>query len=195
MLDEKGTVVRKFFEKSYRQRASADFLLSELDASGPPAVYRSSVGDRHGVSMALSVAKLSYRPMQNMVLNLDIDLPNGTHLYTPPTPPAYEALSVELRPHPRVHGFPVEIPRGEPFAIDGLDERFFVLHGETRLAIPFQTASRKHFLDGRARPSPLSEEWITLTVAVRYQVCTERECFPPSERRLAVALREEPLER
>jgi hypothetical protein len=55
--------------------------------------------------------------------------PAGVHVYAPPVPPGYQALSVEIEPLDGLEYGELVLPEGQPFSIDGLDETFVVYAG------------------------------------------------------------------
>ncbi|MDX1747732.1 MAG: protein-disulfide reductase DsbD family protein, partial [Halobacteriales archaeon] len=103
-------------------------------------------------------------------------------------PDGYRALEVELVHTDDVASWEPEIPAGRLHTVEGLNERFHVLDGTVDLEVPFKVSGSNHDIVGRERVRPLEDGDVTVTAVVRYQVCTDDQCFPPSERRLSVPL-------
>ena len=78
----------------------------------------------------------------------------------------YQALSVELEPPDGLDVGALMIPVARPFTVAGLDDSFLVYEGAVRATLPFILTRNLGAT--------------TLRVRVRYQACTEVECFPPS---------------
>lgn len=190
LLDEDGMVVSKTFEDSYRDRPSADYLLRTSTDGDTGAAYEAITHDQ-GVVLRAWVTEAAYRPLQKTLLHLRLELAEGHHVYVPPVPSGYQPLDVEVEgTGDRTEVWEPEIPPGRPHTVEGLDERFHVVGGTIDLAVPFKASGRAHDLVGRDRNPPLEDGDVTLTATVRYQVCTDDQCFPPSERRLAIPLAE-----
>ena len=187
VLDEDGVVVSKTFEDSYRDRPSADYLLMDSEESDLDPRYEAIAVDR-GITLRARVTDQTYLPLQKTMLRLRLDIADGHHIYVEPVPDGYQALEVELVRTDGVASWEPKIPTGRPHAVEGLNERFHVLEGTVDLALPFKVAGSGHDVVGRERAERLDDGDVTLTAIVRYQVCTDDRCFPPSERRLAVPL-------
>jgi hypothetical protein len=146
-----------------------------------------------GVAIRVWTDELVYKPMQKSIIHIELEFAEGLHAYVDPVPPGFTALTVEIDERPGLVTFPIVMPKGSAFEIEGFDDEFMVIGGSTKLSLPFKVSGRRHETDGRNREMPLTDDVTVLTVDVRYQICSDRECFPPSNRRLAVPLVEAPL--
>ncbi len=167
ILDEQGRVVEKWFEAHHRYRPSPVAQLEKSFAgvsSRPLARAEAEAGD---VGVVASIGQDTYRPTQKLRLNLQVNLPPGLHIYGPPTAGDYTPLSVTLDPLECLEMGPLELPPGRPFRLEGLAEELYVYEGAVRAALPF-------WLLGNVGE-------VVLTARVRYQACSDRECYPPAE--------------
>ncbi len=167
ILDERGVVVEKWFEPHHRFRPSPVAQLEQSFAgrSSRPSVRAEAQNGLIGVSASLGQA--TYRPTQKLRLNVQVNVPPGRHIYGPPTAGDYTPLSVTLDPRESLAMGPVELPPGRPFRLEGLAEELYVYEGAVRAALPF-------WLLGNVGE-------VVLSARVRYQACSDRECFPPAE--------------
>ena len=114
----------------------------------------------------------TYRPYQQVRLHVQITPAPGHHVYVPPTPEGFVPLQVDVDPLEGMTVGEPDWPAGRPFRVEGLDEQFTVLEGTVRAILPLTFTQN------------LGETAVRLTV--RYQTCTEAECFPPSALSLEV---------
>jgi peroxiredoxin len=174
VLDEAGVVQNKHFEQSYRVRPTRSIIL-EWAGSGDTGLREAvapPVQDAIAVH-AWSDAK-AYRPYQQLRLHVRLTLPEGTHVYAQPVPSAFQAFSVELEPFDNLEVGELALPAAQPFTVAGLDEQFMVYTGAVEATLPFILTRNLGA--------------ITLGVRVRYQACTDRECFPPASVSMQIAL-------
>ena len=93
-------------------------------------------------------------------------LPPGVHVYAAPTPSGYQPVTVEMEPQDGLEVGELALPEPQPLSIAGLDEQFVVYGGAVDASLPFMLTRN------------LGQT--TLKVRVRYQGCTDVECFAPS---------------
>lgn len=166
VLDEDGVITDKRFEQSYRVRPTAP-IFSEL-AFGPSAEVPEEAArvPGSGVLVEAWTDVPAYRPYQQVRLHVQVTLAPGHHAYVRPVPEGFVPFGVDVDP---LDGLTVEAPEwppGRPFRVSGLDEEFFVVEGTVRLVVPLLFTKNLGSTVVRA--------------AVRYQTCTEAECFPPA---------------
>jgi len=106
------------------------------------------------------------------MLYVDIDLDEGLHLYGQPIPEGFIPTEVGVEAPEGVRVDETRYPSTVPFQIDGIDEEFRTFEaGQIRIAVPISNG----LAEGDSFP---------LKVNVRYQACTDRECFLPQNRTL-----------
>jgi hypothetical protein len=127
VLDEDGTVVDKRFEQSYRVRPSGAALVDDL---APPARDASAM-------LRVWSSDGTYRPYQRLNLHVELNLPEGLHVYGRPIPAGYTPLEVEIEPQSGLVVGEPRLPTPRPFEIEGLDERFVVHEGRVHAVVPF----------------------------------------------------------
>lgn len=180
-LDERGVVVEKRFEQSYRVRPQAAALLEDLGVRPQAAALLEDLPatpDRAGSGVRASartpelgvtawIARATYRPYQRLDLHFDLAVGPGLHVYGNPVPDGYTPLEVEIDPLESLEVAAPRWPEPRPFRVAGLDERFVVHEGAMRGTVPlFLTRNLGH---------------VELVARLRYQACSADECYPPGE--------------
>ena len=179
-----GTVEEKLFFQNYRNRASASTVLRDAlgldfevenhpqtDVSGDGVAVRATLG---GEGMVFGEVSTLY---------VDIDLDEGLHLYGQPIPEGFIPTEVSVEAPEAVHVKETRYPSTVPFQIEGIDEEFRTFEtGQIRIAVQISNGIR----EGESFP---------LKVNVRYQVCTDRECYLPQNRTLELDVPLFPLNR
>ncbi|MGH2492813.1 MAG: protein-disulfide reductase DsbD domain-containing protein [Candidatus Limnocylindria bacterium] len=72
-------------------------------------------------------------------------------------------------------------PETKPFRVEGLDEQFAVYEGSVGIAVPVD------FIVNRGSGP------VRLEIVLRFQVCSERECLPPTSLALTLTVPEAPV--
>lgn len=191
VLDAEGRVTSKEVEPGFRTRSSGEAILARV--GGVSSADHAHVAQARGIGMTItaSVEAAGYRPMQRNLLHLQLSPEPGFHVYVEPVPSGFTPLQVRLMESPLLAELPWEVPPGEPFAIDGLDEEFFVAE-DLELDVPFIASGARHTVEGKNREDPLEDGLAVVTVEVTYQVCSATECLPPAVCHVAIPLRELP---
>jgi hypothetical protein len=166
LLDDRGIVTQKRFQKNYRERETSQTILEHgfgVDASahGPEAR-----GEAGGLAVRAFLDAGEYRIYQRLNVNVEVEASSGWHVYGLPIPDGYVPLSVGLAP---IEGLEVEepiLPTPHPFRVEGLEEAFFVYDGKISVAVP--AVFTKNVGDQ------------TLHVEVRFQACSSDRCQRPS---------------
>ena len=168
-----GTVEEKLFFQSHRSRPSATTVLRggfgvDFEVESHP--HADVSGDGVTISATLGNEGMVFGEVS--MLYVDIDLDEGLHLYGQPIPEGFIATEVTAEAPEGVRVEETRYPSTVPFQIDGLDEEFQTFKaGQVRVEVPISNGLR----EGESFP---------LKVNVRYQACTDRECFLPQNRTL-----------
>lgn len=191
VIDEHGLVTEKHFEKGYRDRPSGGYLLRKV-ANVPTAMSVTASIVDGPVRVSVGTENTTFRALQTQMLFVHLEVAAGFHVYTDPVPTGYVPLSVDVRSEAGVQVSTLTLPMGRLLEIEELAERLFVLEDLVELQIPFKLGgARYHVNDGQLRDDPLTITEFALEVVVRYQVCNDRQCFPPGEQRLSIVLSED----
>jgi hypothetical protein len=96
-----------------------------------------------------------------------IDHGPGTFVFGEPIPPGYVAATVTVRPAPGLTAGAPKYPPSKPFAVEGIDDVFYVLEGDVaEIAVPLRVSGPDR------GPLPVNVE-------VRYQACDQQRCHLP----------------
>lgn len=173
-LDEDGVVQQKWFEQSYRNRPSAVALLQSAFAAETDRAGAQDQTVTEHASVAVWMGDTSYHPYQRLIVNLGVEVAPGLHIYGEPIPTGYVPLSVTVDPMESLEVGLIDYPPTQPFRVEGLDEEFNVFEGNVRAKVPITLYQN------------VGE--VTLTFRVRYQACSDQECFMPAEVELHLQL-------
>jgi peroxiredoxin len=177
LLDERGVVTQKRFQKNYRERETSQTILEQgfgVAASSSSPVARSEAG---GVAVRAFLDAGEYRTHQRLRVKVEVVVPSGWHVYGLPIPDGYVPLSVTLAP---VEGLEVGesvLPTPHPFRVEGLDEQFFVYDDKVSVAVPVVFTRN------------VGDQ--TLHVEVQFQACSADQCQRPTGLRLDLPVRAE----
>jgi hypothetical protein len=179
VLDENGVVVDKRFYLSYRERETGRGLLEA--AFGFPS-------SDHGAEVRLEAPQVvvrayldspTYARAQRLHLVVELALAPDLHVFGPPVPDGFVALATAVEP---IEGIAVDVPslpEPVPYQIAGLDDNFYVYKDRIRLLVPltFHEASGD----------------LVIRAEMRYQACSEVECWPPMAQSFELPLKETKL--
>ena len=177
LMDERGVVTQKRFQKNYRERETSQAILEqgfgmEASSHGPEAR-----GEAGGVAVRAFLDAEQYRIYQRLRVNVEALVPSGWHVYGLPIPEGYVPLSVSVAPIEGLDvGEPV-LPAPHPFRVEGLEEQFFVHDGKVSVAVP--AVFTKNVGDQ------------TLHVEVRFQACSSHQCQRPNGVQLDLRIKAE----
>ena len=152
-----------------------DILGIETD---PLGVQAAAVGGSVGVKAVFDSPNYAWG--QRVWLTVELDIPEGLHVYGEPIPEGYYPLSVEVEPIERVEVGPARLPTTTPFRVQGLDESFEVFTGRTRVRVPVTFM----LVDGGT---------LDIAVKVSFQACSATECMMPQSLRFVLPMAEEAL--
>jgi hypothetical protein len=183
VLGRDGRVEEKLFFQHYRTRPSASTVLREgfgvdFEVENHP---RADV-EAEGVQISATLGAESMVFMETSMLYVDIELDEGLHIYGRPVPQGFIPTEVAVTgPDGLAVGEP-RYPETRPFHVEGIDDEFRVFERNARIAVMI-------------RRIDAALEAIPLDITVRYQACTDRECFMPQEQRLHLDVPAAPLNR
>jgi Disulphide bond corrector protein DsbC/AhpC/TSA family len=176
VLDERGVVVEKRFHQSYRERETGAGLLQALydtESAEHGTEARAASG---GVALRAWLDSDAYRYFQRLYLSVELTVEPGLHIYARPIPEGYIPLAFEFAPIEGLVTGEAVLPEPQPFSIEGLDEQFFVYSGTIVCSIPV-TFTKRDAGD------------LVLSLGVRYQACSDRDCLMPVELKLELPVK------
>ena len=175
ILDERGLVVERRFEGSYRVRETAVGVLEDAFGAVSEIHGAEARAEGDGVLARAYLDSPTYRMMQRLRLTVELQIEPGLHLYGEPIPDGYVPLAVEIAPIEGLEAGPLEAPAPTPFQVAGLDDRFMVYSGAIAVALPLTFT--------------LASEDQTVDATVRFQACSATDCRPPAALRFQLPVR------
>jgi peroxiredoxin len=170
ILDERGVVVQRRFQRNYRVRESGASLLAQALGIQPAESESSHADDDELVRVSARLDSPTYWRYQRLRVIVDLAIAPGAHVFAAESPSDYTPLSVQVSAERAVIG-EAEVPVSVPFKLEGLDDNLRVYEGALRLSVPLEfVMDRGEEMGDRA-----------IDVRVRYQACSETTCYPPTE--------------
>jgi hypothetical protein len=187
VVDPRGRVRTKLFEKTYAERRTAGSLLVLEGESGVAAT--SDVRTDHFV-LRLSASNATVAPGNRVTLVLDFEMADKKHAYAPGVQ-GYRPLALRLDPQPlaTVHDPVYPAPRDYVYA--PLRETVPVFEGRFRVLQDITLAGGREVAE-RLRSG---DDTLTINGRLDYQVCSDRSCFPPASLPVSWTLKLVPLDR
>jgi len=165
IIDHALIVRNKLFEKSYRNRPSAESVLAvyfNKDIHTHSQKFRTMYLDG-----SIAISDTLAFPGQILSLVVKISLQKKIHLYLKPIPEGYTALSIDLESNPNFTLDPFQFPNSKQITLESVGEVFNVISNEITL---------KSFLrvNGRSQLGP-----DLLKFNIQFQACDDKLCMPP----------------
>lgn len=179
IIAEDGRVAAKVFHDTHRTRDAAATVLREqlgiIAPSGGPQ-------QRLEVDTLVAVAALdraSFVRGERIGLRVTIRLAPGVHVYGRPLADGYIPVTLTIDAPETIVVAPVAYPAPQPVQFAWLDEHLPSYTGEFTLQTALTFAEQR--------------EDVTITAALRFQACTDEECFIPQRLTFALPLQFRPF--
>jgi AhpC/TSA family len=104
LLDERGVVTQKRFQKNYRERETSQTILAQGFGMAASSHGPEARGEAGGMAVRAFLDSEEYRIYQRLRVNVEIAVPSGWHLYGLPIPEGYVPRT--LPPSPAAPGTP-----------------------------------------------------------------------------------------
>jgi len=170
-----GRVMDKIFHTTHRTR---DAVATTLREHFGIAAGDTGVHDRLETDALVAVATLdnaSFVRGERVGLRVTIALAPGVHTYGQSLPDGYIPTTLTLQGPDTVEFEPVAYPPTRPFRADWLEEELPAYSGQFTLTTAVTLAEQR--------------EDVTLTATLRFQACTDVECFIPEQLTFTLPLR------
>ncbi|MBS1873075.1 MAG: redoxin domain-containing protein [Acidobacteria bacterium] len=179
IVDPTGKVIAKYFEDDYTQRyMTSDILVRQFGATAGGA--HATVETRH-LSLSSAASADRVRPGQRIALTLDIELKPSMHVYAPGVE-GYIPIEWTMEAGSQSSAHAVEFPAPKRLRLEAIQETVPVFSGKFRLV--------RDVTIGKLPPGPL-----TISGALRYQACDDRQCYIPQTVPLKWTVNVEPHDR
>jgi hypothetical protein len=183
LADEQGVIRDKFFEEATEnRRTTASILVLQGEAGAGGQEVRAD-----HFTLRTSSSNAEVVPGQRFTLVLDFELKPKHHAYAPGVK-GYRPLELILAPDPLFEVHETRYPPAATYYFAPLKETVPVFEGRFRL-LKDVTATLSGAIP---RLKHAGEVPATLTGTLRYQVCSDVVCYPPSSLPLRFSVRIRP---
>ncbi len=172
LVDENGRVIEKYFHREYQIRETAPTILqSGFHVPVDLTRFLGTGSQLPGAQVSVSLAARELRFMQRADLYVHLQLAEGLHVYGQPVPDGYYATEVKVHGPEGLRIGKPGYPPTRPLRVAGLPEEFHIFEGDLDIVVPLVWAAREG-------------ESVPIDIEVRYQACSDVECFLPETVRL-----------
>jgi len=163
-VDTKGVVTAKYFEDTYRERVTPNFILSRQ--FGEAGVRKSQVRTAH-LTLTSYVTDDNVYAGNRVSLILDVELPPKMHIYAPGVK-GYKPVGFQLDRHPNVRFFDTSFPKAAIMDLPVIKERVPVYSGKVRITRDVILATDENMR---------KESNVEITGTFEYQACDDKICY------------------
>jgi len=163
-VNPRGFVTAKYFEDTYRERVTPNFILSRQ--FGDAGILKSQIRTDH-LTLTSYISDDKVYAGNRVSLILDIELPAKMHLYAP-TVQSYRPAEFQVDPNPNVRILNTKFPRATTINLPAIKERVPVFSGKFRIT--------KDVIVG-TEDNLRKESVIQLTGSFAYQACDDKICY------------------
>ena len=171
IVDRQGRVTARFFEDFYIERNTVSGILKRV--GGRNALVAGTKISTAQLDLTTYPSDAAVAAGNRFALVLELTPRRGTHVYAPGAS-GYKVIAMTIAPQPFVRALPLTYPASEIYFFKPLNERVPVYQKPFRLVqdvvLEGQPAAQQAF---RGKDS------LTITGALDYQACDDRECFNP----------------
>lgn len=166
VVDSERRIVQKFFHEEFHTRDTPAAILQRL-APEVESVALQEVVESDVLSARFWLPQRELSHLQVTHLTVDIAIRREFHVYAPPVSSEYTPLTLRAEGKGiRVGDVSYPAPKIETLSMQPLGETLPIFSGRLRLRAPLTMEAKT--------PS-------TLSLALEFQACDQRTCFPPSE--------------
>lgn len=174
LVDGDGRVTDKSFFADHQVRESVDDLLQGLGVGrGPEGEIRRTPY----LAARAFFAGPTIRRQQLLLLNVEIELAPGLHVYGRPLPAGYVPLEVEVDGGTALEVVETVYPAAQTVRFEALQESLPAYAGRLRIGVRCKGVGEDR------------DEALQVGVRLRYQACDARVCHPPETVEWALPLR------
>lgn len=171
-IDAQGKVKEKFFETDYRDRFTANNLMSKLF---PELIEGITIKiDAPHISLTLQQSDQVAVPGSRVNLVAEIDLGKDLHVYAPGVQ-GYIPIELKLEPASDYKLDEVIYPQSKTLFLPVIKERVPVFSGKFRISQDVTITAERDFIRslGQGKAIPVKAE-------LKYQACDQKICYVPA---------------
>jgi len=169
-IDAEGVIVAKFFEHNFAVRPGPEQMLAA--ALGQTFEVEAAAGPVEEVRVEVSFEGDLLPSGVTREIVAKFQVPDGQHLYGPPTPDGLVAASIEVGETPGILTYTLLSPPTSPLTLAGTGQTLQAYDGNVALRLPVAQNSRAtEKVDGK--------RYVTVKGRVRWQSCDDEKCGLP----------------
>jgi hypothetical protein len=181
IVDANGIVQEKVFNESYRQRMTAQSVLSKLYGAGEAGGLRVEADVKPQFKLTAFPSQETLSGGHRIFLLADFELYDKVHLYAPGS--SYRAVDIKIADNPALLAGELGLPEPEMIYLEAINETVPVYHGKVRV-------NREVTLSPHYQGSA-----ITIDAILEYQTCDDELCYPPDRMPISFELEVVALDR
>jgi hypothetical protein len=187
-IDADGVIREKFFEAKYRERLTANSLLSKLFPELGEEVV--DTFEAPHLQVALEQSDRAGVPGARLTLAVEIRLPPNVHVYAPGVE-GYKPTRLVIDPMPQMECKPTVYPPPKILYLPAIKEKVPAFEGTFRISQDVKVSSAAEFWGS------LGKEGKTFTISgkLEYQACNKTICYLPTSVPLRWQIQVFPLDR
>ena len=185
LLDRRGRVTSRFFEDFYIERNTVSSLMMKLGGKAE-SVAATKVSTGH-LDLTTYPSDPAVAPGNRFSLALTIEPHAHIHVYAPGAT-GYRSVGLTITVQPFVRVLPMRYPKSETYFFKPLNEHVPVYQKAFTLV-------QEVIVEGTpaAQAALRGKDALTLTGALEYQACDDKECFNPASVPLSWTMTLRPL--
>jgi Disulphide bond corrector protein DsbC len=187
-IDAKGIIREKFFEAKYRERLTANSVLTKLFPELGQEVTE-TVEAPH-LHLALEQSDRTGVPGTRVTLAAEVRLPADVHVYAPGAQ-GYKPIELVIDAMPEMDLKPVVYPQSKTMFLPVINERVPVFEGNFRISQDVKVNSGMDFAGSLGKDGKI----LTIAGKLEYQACDQRKCYMPTSVPVKWQLQVFPLDR
>lgn len=174
VLDTDGIVVEKHIEQTYRARPSTARLLSDSRSNPEVMAPRSARVVQPPVTLTIWSDMVGYVPEERLYVRVRLNIEEGFHVYSDPTPGPYKPLRIAVRDTEYLRTEEPLLPAGQPLSASVSAEQAWGYAEAIETVVPVTVRETRGD--------------VTLLVSAEFQSCTTTICNPPTTATAALHL-------
>lgn len=175
VVDRRGQVVARFFEREYQERYTGATILARLVGVGSEGYGDLRVSTPH-LEVRAATSDGVVTPGERFALMLDVAPRPRMHVYAPGQT-GYIPISLKLEPDAAFTIQPMAFPAAEEYLFQPLNERVKVYSKPFRLVQELTVSLAREVRERAAAEGAM----LTIKGTLQYQACDDAKCYLPAQ--------------
>jgi len=177
-ISTEGHIQQTFFEKDYKERYTANSVISKLF----PELAESDVRPMAAPHLQLRLAQsdVIVGAGSRATLTVEVELPKNMHVYAPEAK-GYKPIVLKLDSTPELKLGPVHYPTSQTLFLPAINEKMPVFSGKFKITQDVTVSADERFIRILFSSKNGAGKEVTLTGTLFYQACDDTKCFLPEK--------------